>query len=131
MDTSNYREVQRELKVVSPKLANALKRDLRVYAGEVASVAKANASWSTKIPPTIAPTATSTYAGVRVRGILGPLYERGVRGGAWRHPLFGNRNFWYPQRTRPFLAPAITSTSKGALAKMERSIEAAAKAAGF
>lgn len=131
MDTSNYREVQKQLKAVSPELAKALKRDLRTYAGEVATVAKANASWSQQIPSAIAPTATAAYAGVRVRGTLGPLYERGIRGRPWRHPLFKNRKFWYSQKPRPFLAPAIATTSKGALAKMERSIQAAARSAGF
>lgn len=153
---TNYREVIRELDKVSPALAKALKRDLRTYAGEIAAVARANAGSRglASVVSQIVPASTNSYAGVRVKGVLGPLMELGSSGnsstsgwqklsrwfgfarvpktsGTVRHPLFGNRDAWYAMPTRPFLAPAIEETAGTALAKMDRSVDAAVKAAGF
>lgn len=129
--TTNYQQVQRQLRATAPAVRKALNRDLRGYALVVAGQAKRNASWSAQIPKSIGVTVTSRYAAVRVRGTLGPLYERGGKGRGsteWRHPLFGDRDHWYTQHARPFLAPAIASTEKTAIAAMGRALDAAMKA---
>jgi hypothetical protein len=157
---SNYREVLKAIKAFSPQLEKRVRADLRVYAAEVAAAAKAGAHWSTKIPPTIRVSVTAKGVGVRVARGIGTLYELGNTGSRWehespafRHPVFGS---WGPfsgesrrtarrarrggavaegdprvQRTRPFLKPAIDRTRPAVIAKMNRAIEAAKKAAGF
>lgn len=128
---TNYRIVQLRLKGVAPAVQKALNRDLRAYAKVVATAAKANASFSKKIPPTIGVTATAKFAGIRVKGQPGPLFERGSQGnpGEIRHPLFGNYDFWYSQPTHPFVAPAIHATESTALASMKRAVEKAGQLA--
>ena len=52
---------------------------------------------------------------VVAKGTLAELEERGsAKPGPqwWRHPLFGDRYHWYPQRGRPYLYPALKSKAE-------------------
>jgi hypothetical protein len=41
------------------------------------------------------------------RGRLPKLYEGTAGGGRWRHPLFGDREWWFQQRPRPTFYRAV------------------------
>jgi len=77
--------------------------------------AQEHASWSSRIPGAISVKASISASGgvvVAVDTTAAPHarpYEgrsSGGRGGFFRHPLFGDREHWYDQATRPFLRPA-------------------------
>jgi hypothetical protein len=80
----------------------------------IADAAKANASWSGRIPGAISVTSNLTSSGgavIRVDSTTAPHarpYE-GRSGSPFRHPVFGNRDNWVSQATRPFLKPARDS----------------------
>lgn len=55
---------------------------------------------------------------------LAGLWELGNRGGhegdhEFRHPLFGNSNFFYPQPKHPFMAPALAEEAGPMIAALE------------
>lgn len=93
-DAAMYREVQRSLRVVGQ---------------EVAARAKANASYSTRIPGSV----TVRTSGVNAVVVsakspnAGPVENHGK--GYVRHPVFGDRNTWTDKNSHPaFLVPAAT-----------------------
>lgn len=130
---TNFRIVQYKLRAAAPLIHKALIRDLRTYAKAIAQQARTNASWSQQIPGSIGTSVGLKGANIKVKGVLGPLYERGSRDnpGTIRHPLFGNTAYWYEQKTRPFVEPARKAAEATIVPKMERAIQAAARAAGF
>lgn len=131
MDTSNYKEVQRKLASVDPELKKQLKKDMKVLAGTVVTEARALASWSATIPAAIRPTSTALGAGVRVSGSvpIAVLNER--RAGAWRHPVFGNREVWVSQKARPSVRPVVEAKRAVLAATAEEIARAALRSAGF
>lgn len=134
MTDSNYREVQRTLRRMQPALRKELNKALRSDVARIVLVAKGNASWSKTIPGAISPTVTTTGAGIKINGTkspIGPLYERGNRGGPWRHPLFGNTDHWYSQSPRPFVAPAIAENTTTIVSSMEQAVNLAAHEVGL
>lgn len=95
--------VQQELR---PKLKKA---------GEIiAADARARAHWSKRIPGAISVSTrfTGKAPGVIISVNAGkapharPIEGLLSRSGFFRHPLFGDRDRWYSQPTRPFLVPA-------------------------
>jgi hypothetical protein len=128
---TNYRLVQLRLKTVAPAVGKALTTSLRLYANIVRDAARAEASsFSTQIPKAISSTVTASGAGVRVsRSVpIAPLTEVGK---PWRHPLYGDRNWWYPQKPKgpPPVKTAIVATEKTALKLMESAVQKAAEIA--
>lgn len=131
-----YTTLLRGLKRFAPDVDKELRKDLRVIASGVAGEAKSRASWSTRIPAAIGVSVTNRGAGVKVsrrRAPHGPLFERGQRGnrGAFRHPVFGNRDVWVSQRTRPYLQPAIDHHRDDVLRKSETALRTAIRKAGL
>jgi hypothetical protein len=95
--------------------------------------ARSNASWSSRIPGAMS-LRTSTKANsagvfIRVDARKAPHarpYE-GVTGrnDSFRHPVFGNREVWVAQRTRPFLFPAAIKGRAAVVAAAESAVKAA------
>ena len=100
--------------------------DLRAAADVIASGAKALASWSRKIPPSI---------GVAVAGNVATISADApnARPAELRlsHPLFGDRHHWYGPPGEPFLAPAADARSDAAMARYAQKIDRLAHAAGY
>lgn len=135
VDGDMFRTFSRELKKVEPALAKSLNKELkRVMTETVMPAAKSNASWSSRIPGAIKPQATTKGIGLRVaRGKAphGRPFE-GIRGGStFRHPVFGNREVWVSQNTRPFLQPALDDNREAAVEGAQKAMMEAAKSAGF
>ena len=77
----------------------------------IADLARAYASFSTKIPQGIyVKPFTEFFCEVIAQGGEARAFEYGER-----HPLFGNRNHWYPTEHKPFMETAMTDGLPGAL----------------
>src|SRR6266480_2602139 len=122
-----YKELERALARFDPESKKLLNREIRRGATDIATVAKALAGFSKKIPPAIRTSVTQNYAVIRVRGVpIASLYERGTRGDSsgWRHPLFGDHDYWYEQKAHPYLKPAVRAGTPALIAQVERAIVA-------
>jgi len=97
-------------------------------AEEIADGARSNASsWSSSIPPNIRTEQVSEKQ-VNIVSDAGPAYPAETRS---RHPLFGNRDFWYGPPGRPFLGPAADERAGAALAKYADKVDRMCREAGF
>lgn len=121
-------------------LRKALRRNLRRTAEPIKRRVQANASWSRRIPGAVKITTSLTArhpaVGIKVDSKKAPHarpLERGSKGRRTvnRHPVFGNREVWVDQPTRPFFFGA----TNGAMPDVERAaidaVNEAAKKAGF
>ena len=108
-----------------------VKRRTREAAELIASAARARSSFSTRIP-----------ASVRVTMLKGDEAALIVAGGPQApnaypfeegkdHPLFGNRNFWYPTPKRPFMTEASELAANEAAMVMARVIDDAVNVLGL
>lgn len=109
IDVSDLKDLARDLRRVDPVLQKQFLKALGRTGEIVATRARQNASFSTRIPGSI----KVRRRGVRVRVQAGgdaapeaaPLENRGKQG-TFRHPLFGDRETWVSQPAHPFLTPA-------------------------
>jgi hypothetical protein len=135
VDGDMFRTFSRELKKVEPELAKSLNKELkRVVTETIMPAARSNAGWSSRVPAAIKPQATTKGMGLRVaRGKAphGRPFE-GIGGnGTFRHPVFGNKQVWVAQTTRPFLQPAFDANREKAVEGAQKAMMEAAKSAGF
>lgn len=72
--------------------------------------ARANASWSSRIPGAIRVAVLKRGVDIRVNRRRAPHarpYEAIGGNATFRHPVHGHRDRWVSQATRPFLDPAV------------------------
>lgn len=101
--------------------------DLAAAAGIIADRARENASaWSKQIPPNISVEVSGRTA--TISADVGPARPAELR---LRHPLFGNREYWYGPPGEPFLAPAADQASDAAMRRYAQKIDGWARRAGF
>jgi hypothetical protein len=139
-DEQEMRKFIRDLRAMDANVAKDLNKNLRdVLLREVMPTAKQNASWSSQIPGAIKPMVQAKRLGLRVNakqarharpyeGLQAGLRRRT---GGFRHPLFGNRNQWFTQAFRPFLAPAMLDNADRAAQGVLEAIDSASRKAGF
>ena len=120
IDTGELKMFARGLRLADRKLYLEMNRHIREAATVIADDAKTNASWSTRIPPTIKVRGgASRLSVVAGKGVpyAGP-YEYGgkhMAKGTFKHPVFAakgttrynEKGSWPTQKTRPFLMPAV------------------------
>lgn len=113
-------------------LRKSLRPKLLDAARVVVREAQSNASWSSRIPGAIKAGASVTSSGgalVRVDRKAAPHarpYEGvGLGTDMFRHPVFGNRDVWVSQKTRPFLFPALQSKQDEARSKIAEAVKSA------
>jgi hypothetical protein len=126
----DYQKARAALKQYDDAIRKELDKELRGIAREVVNVAKANAAWSTTIPPAYGVTVVRKGAGVKIRrskSVIAVLNEFGP----WRHPLYGNFDYWYEQPARPSVKPAVESERPKLVAKANAAAERARKKAGL
>jgi hypothetical protein len=100
--------------------------------------ARRRASWSTRIPRALrlATSFTKRQAGISIvasirRAPHARAYE-GIRGNAeFRRPVFGNRERWVAQSTRPYLVPAADLHGRRVVEAVNNAVDEAANAAGY
>lgn len=121
------------------ELRRELRPKLRQAAEPIRADAQGRASWSSRIPGSIK-ISTSFSKGIgggvflRANAAVAPHarpYENMGEPGTFRHPVFGNRSVWVPQRARPFLIPAVRAGRDRIIGAVEEAINDAAGSAGF
>lgn len=123
-DTSDFKKLARSLRRGEPEMYVKLMRALAESAEKVASDARSNASFSSKIPATIkvretalqvtvtAGDASAPTARLLEVGNAGPRGARRAQGDTFAHPVFGDKDNWVEQPMHPFLAPAIEKNAE-------------------
>lgn len=113
----SIRQLAQELGMVPKELRSELRPKLRAGAQHITDDMKSRASYSTRIPSAIRMSvsfaARSGGITIRVDNRRAPharpleLGNHGGRAASFRHPVFGNRDVWVTQPTRPFFFPAV------------------------
>jgi hypothetical protein len=136
--SEDVRMLINDLRKIGDGVGRNLGKEFKRAAGPVAQQARANASWSTRIPGAITVGVSSSRrfpgAQIKVAKSLAPharMYEFPGGGGSFRHPVYGNREVWVSQRGRPFIRPAIRSKGEGFIKACDRAVDTAARANGF
>lgn len=137
LEYGELRALVRELGVMTPVVRRELRTGFREVGRGAADAAKADASWSSRIPKAISvrPLTGARTAGVylRVNSARAPHarpYE-GIGGQAtFRHPVFG-RNRWVAEATRPYLTPAVQHARPDAEKAAKDAVLAAARVGRF
>ena len=101
---------------------------LGAAAAVIADTARAMAGWSVQIPPSISTAVGDTTAVIAAGAPNARPAEYGLA-----HPLFGDREHWYPAsgKLRPFLSPAAIASGDEAMAKYFEKVDVLAARAGF
>lgn len=132
----------RDMREIPGDTGREMGKTMKRSAKSILQDAKARASWSSRIPGALSTRVTGKSAsspGVDLVGKTGRAphmrpYEGWTKGGkqaSFRHPLFGNRNYWYSQPARPFITPAISKGVKQFRKDVADAAVSAYKKAGF
>lgn len=135
VEFNSVRVLAREFGQVPFDLRRELRPRLRQAGDLIRSEAQANAAWSSRIPGAIRMTVSfaSKTGGIRIyvdskKAPHARPYEGAGRGGtsasSFRHPVFGNRNNWVAQPTRPFLFPAVRKAGPKVRSLVEDAVRA-------
>lgn len=101
--------------------------DLQAAAEVVADGAREIAGrWSASIPERIKVTVSGSTATISCDAP--PAWPAETQA---RHPLFGDREHWYPPPGPPFLGPALDQRADPAMARYAQKIDAMCRRAGF
>lgn len=139
-DTSadDIRKLVNDLRKIGDGVGRNLGKEFKKAAGPVASQAKANASWSTRIPGaiTVGVSSSRRYPGAQIKvskekAPHARLFEFPGRGGSFRHPVYGNREVWVDQKGRPFIRPAVRAKGGEFINACDRAVDETARAHGF
>lgn len=117
VEYSSVRDFARKLGKIPIELRRELRPELRHVGEVIRTDMRQRASYSSRIPGAIQMTVSFAAKGggvrFRVNSKQAPharVLERGNLGGrsdTFRHPVFGDRDVWVTQPTRPFFFPAI------------------------
>jgi hypothetical protein len=141
VDASDITALVAGLRAAAPTVRRDLPARMRKVGDVAARDARQRASWSSRIPDAIR-VGTQTRGGragvfLRVVAAKAPharAYEGLAKGGSrvsFRHPVFGDRDRWVTQRTRPFLVPAVQARRDQVNAELSALIDRAAAQAGL
>lgn len=119
------------LREVPSDVRGELQKEMRGVGAQVLGTARANASWSSRIPRAL--TLRTTFgrtAGVQIvaRSAVAPHARvlEGITGNStFRHPVFGDTDWWVTQATRPYLVDAVLGHRDEVVRAAEAAIEAA------
>lgn len=132
------RRLIRDTGKVPQELRRRLRPEMRSLGQPLLADARSRASWSTRIPAALrlSTSFTMRHAGLSIvaKRSVAPharAYE-GITGNhTFRHPVFGDRDTWVEQETRPFLAPAVDLHARRVVDGVNRAVTDAAATAGF
>lgn len=120
-------EFRRALRRTAPEVDRELRRRLRALAGEVAADAAARAPRRTgALAGSIRPVVQARLVGVRSKDPAARAWHFGLR-----HPLFGNRERWYPMPKRPFIFDAAEARRDEMVRRALDAMVDAARAVGW
>lgn len=134
-DLVAFRQAIGGLRTMPADVRRKLRPALKQAAAPIVAEAKAKASWSTRIPGAIRVGVTKKGVEIRVRAKKAPharAYEGLTASGTiFRHPVFGDRDVWVAQRTRPFLLPAVRAHRDQVRKAVTDVVDQVAKEHGF
>lgn len=129
------RSLTRDLAAVPDAARARLRTALRSAGQRVLDRARANASWSSRIPGAMRMRVrlTGERPGVIITVSAAAVpharaFEGLLGGDYFRHPVFGNRAAWVEQATRPYLWPAAAAEAPAVQREVRDAIDAALKA---
>lgn len=128
-----FLQAARDLRDMPKEIRRELAPTLRRVAQPIAAQARANASWSSRIPGAIRVAVLKRGVSIRVSARKAPHarpYE-GITGQTFRHPVFGDRDRWVAQRSRPFLEPAVKAHQAKVRDEIVKVVDDAARRHGF
>ncbi len=108
IDVSDLKRLSVALKKAEPALQKQFLKDLSAAGQIVAARARANASFSSRIPRSIRVRRRGVSVSIEAGGTKAPdaaPFEHGGQSGTFRHPVFG-QDVWVNQQAHPFLHPA-------------------------
>lgn len=130
--------IARDMRALPDEARRAVRPALRKAGQVVATEAMVNASWSSRIPGTIRVVTSFRLnregISVKAGGSSAPHarpYEHLGEPGAFRHPVYGNREVWVSQMARPFLFKAARSTEGTVTAMVLETMDDVAQSLGF
>lgn len=131
-------EITRAFGKIPLEFRKEVRDELKRVASPMLAQAKANASWSTRIPDAIRISARLSkkrqgFALVvnRKKAPHGRAFEGLTnRSGTFRHPVFGS-DTWVDTQARPYLWPAVKDGQGDALDAVGKAIEDSARKHGF
>lgn len=125
---ADIRATMRDLKRLEPDTAKVVRSEFRALARSVAMDARKRAPKKTgALSRSIKPRVSSRGDASIFSG--DPAAKPNEFGG--RHPLFGNRDHWYPNPKRPFMFPAVEANSRKFFIAAEAALAVSAKKQGF
>lgn len=130
----------RDLYRMGPATRRHLRTEFSRIGQSMVSDARSRASWSRRIPASIQgrPITDTTRGrvGFEVRARLkdaphARAFEGLGQGGTFRHPVYGDRDTWVTQKTRPFMFPAARGRARDAEQAVHHIYEQVARECGF
>ncbi|WP_402465792.1 hypothetical protein [Isoptericola aurantiacus] len=113
IDLQEIRGLASRLAAIPKEFHREVRKPLRAAGQGMLNEARANAAWSSRIPASLSlrVTLSGRRPGISVRASLkaaphARAYE-GILDNPFKHPLFGDFEFWYSQAARPYLLPAV------------------------
>jgi hypothetical protein len=132
VDASQIEFLLEQFRDVPKELRPAIRKAVKSAADSFVSDVKADASWSSRIPNAVRifTSFSQSRPGVRVRvdskrAPHARPYEGLAPGGnrsAFRHPVYGNRDAWVTQSTRPFFRPNVEKHREKVLSAIETAL---------
>lgn len=121
--------LRRNMLKVPQEARTAIRKPLREAGQQVLADARGNASWSSRIGGAmrIRTSFSSRRPGVfiqvdRNKAPHARPFE-GIVQWSFRHPVFGNREVWVEQASRPYLVPALDENEGEAVALIASTVE--------
>lgn len=119
-------------------LRKGLRPVMREAAQPILADARRRSGWSTRIPRAmrLATSFTRRQAGVSIvvdrNKAPHARPHEGIRGNrTFRRPVYGNRDVWVEQSTRPFLVPAADMHGRRVVEAVNKAVDDAASKAGY
>lgn len=139
IDAQGLPALAKTLKSSSPALLKDLRTGIRKAADPVRKQAQQNArTFSRRIPGAVKVGVSFPAKGAKVvlrvdakKAPHGRPIENNGRRGAFRHPVFGDRNVWVGQAAHPFFFPAVEGQQKKIVKEIEKVADQVARRAGF
>jgi hypothetical protein len=138
LDLVEVRKLMAALEGLAPAARRAVGRLVRPMGQDVLREATANAAaFSRRIPGSLSLQIRLAGArpGIVIRASLAVApHARAFEGlveDVWKHPLFGDRDWWFAQQARPYMQPAVLAAIPRAQAELTAAINEIHRRAGL
>lgn len=135
--SSGVRLLREDFRRIPAQLRPEIRRRTAAVGAKALRAAQQNASWSSRIPAALS---LRTSFGGRNPGVEivasqkkaphARVYE-GIVQSTFRHPVFGDRDWWVAQRARPYLLPAARGAGAELALEVGRAVDEVLTARGF